>query len=114
MIRLTIFLICCVSLFAQTAGTIQTVAGKGSQTFGGDDGPAIQAALNVPVDVFVDQAGNIFIAGQFNSRIRKVGSNGAISTVVGNGVAGFSGDGGPVISAEINTPTSNFVKIQVQ
>ncbi len=105
MIRLTIFLLSCVSLFAQTAGTIQTVAGNGSQTFGGDGGPAIQASLNVPVDLFVDQAGNIFIADQFNSRIRKVAPNGTISTVVGNGVPGFSGDGGPATSAEINTPT---------
>jgi uncharacterized protein (TIGR03437 family) len=105
MTRLTIFLLCCVSLFAQTAGTIETVAGTGSQTFSGDGGPAIQAALNVPVDVFVDQAGNIFIADQYNNRIRKVALDGAISTVVGTGAAGFSGDGGPAISAEINTPT---------
>jgi hypothetical protein len=51
---------------------------------------------------------------QFNNRIRKTGSDGAISTVVGNGVTGLSGDGGPAISAEMNTPTSNVVKIQVQ
>ena len=51
---------------------------------------------------------------QFNKRIRKTGSDGAISTVVGNGVTGLSGDGGPAISAEMNTPTSNVVKIQVQ
>ena len=114
MIRLTIFLICCVSLFAQAAGTIQTVAGNGSQTFGGDDGPAIQAALNVPVEVHADQKGNLFVADQYNNRIRKIAPDGVISKVRGKGVTGFSGDGGPAISAEINTPTSNFVKIQVQ
>jgi uncharacterized protein (TIGR03437 family) len=111
MIRLTSFLLCCAFFFAQapgfaqTPGTIQTVAGNGSQTSSGDGGPALQAGLNVPVDVYVDQAGNLFITDQFNNRIRKVAPNGTISTVAGTGVAGFSGDGGPAIDAEINTPT---------
>jgi uncharacterized protein (TIGR03437 family) len=111
MIRLTSFLLCCASLlvqapsFAQTPGTIQTIAGSGAQTFTGDGAPANQAALNVPVDVFADQAGNLFIADQFNNRIRKVASDGTISTVAGTGVAGFAGDGGPAINAQINTPT---------
>jgi uncharacterized protein (TIGR03437 family) len=111
MIRLTSFLLCCAFFlaqapgFAQTPGTIQTVAGNGSQTISGDGGPALQAGLNVPVDVYVDQAGNLFITDQFNNRIRKVAPNGTISTVAGTGVAGFSGDGGPAIDAEINTPT---------
>ena len=108
MTRLTILILCCVSLFAQTAGTIQTVAGGGSQTFSGDGGPATQAALNVPVDVFVDQAGNLFIADQYNNRIRKVAPDGTISTVAGTGVAGFSGDGGPAVNAQLNTPTGIF------
>jgi hypothetical protein len=131
MIRLTIFLICCVSLFAQTAGTIQTIAGTGSQSYSGDGGPAIQASLNVPVEVYVDQQGNLFIADQYNNRIRKIAPGGKISTVAGTGVAGFSGDGGPAVDAQLNTPTgapsgaqdlvisgggatSNVVKIQVQ
>jgi uncharacterized protein (TIGR03437 family) len=111
MIRLTSFLLCCALFFAQapgfaqTPGTIQTVAGNGSQTISGDGGPALQAGLNVPVDVYVDQAGNLFITDQFNNRIRKVAPNGTISTVAGTGVAGFSGDGGPAIDAEIYTPT---------
>ena len=111
MIRLTSFLLSCAFFFAQapgfaqTPGTIQTVAGNGSLTFSGDGGPALQTGLNVPVDVYVDQAGNLFITDQFNNRIRKVAPNGTISTVAGTGVAGFSGDGGPAIDAEINTPT---------
>src|ERR1700733_1849037 len=111
MSRLTSLLLCSAFFFAQalgsaqTPGTIQTVAGNGSVTFSGDGGPALQAGLNVPVDVYVDQAGNLFITDQFNNRIRKVAPNGTISTVAGTGVAGFSGDGGPAIDAEINTPT---------
>ena len=109
MIRLTSVFLCCVSIFAQaplglTPGTIQTIAGNGSQTFSGDGGPANQAALNVPVDVFVDYAYNLFIADQFNNRIRKVAPDGTISTVAGTGTAGFSGDGGAAVKAEINTP----------
>ena len=72
MLRLTIFLISSVSLFGQTAGTIQTIAGSGSQSFSGDGGPAIDAALNVPVEVYEDQKGNLFVADQYNNRIRKI------------------------------------------
>ncbi|HTB17305.1 MAG TPA: hypothetical protein VK708_04280, partial [Bryobacteraceae bacterium] len=99
------FLLCCASIFAQTPGNIQTVAGNGSAAFSGDGGPAVQAALNVAVDVYADQSGNLFIADQFNHRIRKVAPNGNISTVAGTGTAGFSGDGGPAKNAQINTPT---------
>lgn len=106
--RLTVLLFSCISLLAQSAGTIQTVAGTGSAAFSGDGGPATAAALNVPVDVSVDRAGNLFIADQFNHRIRKVAANGTISTVAGTGVAGYSGDGGAATSAQINTPTGIF------
>ena len=111
MTRITSFLLCCAfvvvsgSAVAQTAGNIQTVAGSGLQSPSGDGGPATQAGLNVPVDVYVDPSGNLFITDQFNNRIRKVAPNGTISTVAGTGVAGFSGDGGPAVNAEINTPT---------
>lgn len=91
--------------FAQTSGTIQTVVGNGAQTFGGDGGQAAAASLNVAVDVFEDHAGNLFIADQFNHRIRKVAPNGVITTVAGNGTGGYSGDNGPAVNAEINTPT---------
>jgi uncharacterized protein (TIGR03437 family) len=114
MIRFASLLLCSASLFvqssgfAQTAGTIQTFAGNGSPTFSGDGGPAIQAGINVPVEVFADQKGNLFITDQYNHRIRKVGPDGTITTVAGTGVMGFSGDGGPAVDAEINTPTEVF------
>ncbi len=101
--------LCATGLLAQQSGTIQTVAGNGAATFSGDGGAATQSALNVPVDVAVDAAGNIYIADQFNHRIRRVAANGVISTVAGNGSAGYSGDGGLATSAQLNTPTGVFV-----
>jgi len=91
--------LCCVSLFGQAPGSIQTIAGTGSASFSGDGGLATSAALNIAVDVSADRAGNLFIADQFNHRIRKIAPNGIISTVAGTGVLGYSGDGGPVVNA---------------
>ena len=95
-------------LFAQTPNTIQTIAGTGSATYGGDGGPAKLASINVAVDVSTDRSGNLFIADQNNQRIRKIAPNGTISTVAGNGIQGFAGDGGPAINAELYNPTGVF------
>ena len=86
------------------SGIISTVAGEGYFAFSGDGGPAISAALNTPQSVAVDASGNLFIADTGNNRIRKVSANGIITTVAGNGIKGFSGDGGPATSAELNGP----------
>ena len=84
---------------------ITTVAGTGKFGFGGDGGPATSASLNEPRRVAVDDAGNLFIADTFNHRIRRVDAQtGVITTVAGNGRAGFSGDGGPATSASLNNP----------
>jgi trimeric autotransporter adhesin len=80
---------------------ITTVAGNGTPGFSGDNGPATRAELNEPASVTVDGAGNLYIADRTNQRIRKV-SNGVITTVAGNGTAGFSGDNGPAASAQLN------------
>jgi sugar lactone lactonase YvrE len=87
-----------------TSGIISTIAGNGATGFDGDGGPAINAALNRPYEVKVDAVGNIYVADSDNNRIRKINSTGIISTIVGNGTAGFSGDGGPAIMAEISSP----------
>jgi hypothetical protein len=108
MIRHAVVFLWGACLFAQTPNTIQTIAGTGSATFGGDGGPAKLASLNVAVDVSADRSGNLFIADQFNHRIRKIAPDGTISTVAGNGTQGFAGDGGPAVSAELNTPTGVF------
>jgi uncharacterized protein (TIGR03437 family) len=84
-------------------GTITTVAGNGTQGFSGDNGPATSAQLNYPESVAVDSAGNLYIADNFNNRIRKV-SNGVFTTVAGDGTAGFSGDNGPATSAQLAGP----------
>ena len=86
-------------------GTITTFAGDGRGTFGGDGGPAARASLNHPADVAVDAAGNVYIADQFNHRIRRVSPDGIITTVAGTGAAGFSGDDGPATQAALNRPS---------
>jgi len=87
-----------------TGGTITTVAGTGTQGYSGDGGPATSAMLHGPWGVAVDSSGNVYIADQYNSRIRKVSTSGTITTVAGNGTAGYSGDGGPATSAMLYNP----------
>jgi hypothetical protein len=86
------------------AGVITTVAGIGG-TFGhsGDGGPATQALLDEPFAVAVDAGGDLYIADYQNSVIRKV-ANGTMTTVAGNNAAGYSGDGGVAMLAELNLP----------
>jgi uncharacterized protein (TIGR03437 family) len=81
-------------------GVITTVAGNGMQGFGGDSGPAVSAQLNSPQGIVADSAGNLYIADTDNNRVRRV-KGGVITTVAGNGTAGYSGDGGPAISAAL-------------
>jgi hypothetical protein len=86
------------------SGIITTVAGNGIPGFFGDGGPAIAAQLNYPYDVAVDNAGNLYIADTTNQRIREVLTNGTITTIAGNGTAGYSGDGGSASSAQLYYP----------
>jgi uncharacterized protein (TIGR03437 family) len=91
-------------------GIITTIAGSGPADgimggFSGDGGPAIKAQLNRPFGVVVDSAGNIFFTDSYNQRVRKIDTNGIITTLAGTGVAGFSGDGGPALSATMGFPT---------
>jgi len=87
-----------------TNGIITTVAGNGIYGFSGDGGAAINARLSYPLGVAVDGFGNVFVADANNSRIRKVDTNGIITTVAGNGNSGYSGDGGPATSASFYYP----------
>jgi uncharacterized protein (TIGR03437 family) len=84
-------------------GVITTVAGNGLTGSSGDNGAATSARLANPEGVAVDSAGNLYIADADNHRIRKV-SGGVIATVAGNGLAGFSGDNGPAVNAQLNSP----------
>lgn len=87
-------------------GNIQTVAGSGAAGFAGDGGPATSAAFDTPQSVVLDMAGNLFVADRFNHRIRRVTPSGVVTTVAGNGTAGFAGDGGPAESAMLFGPGS--------
>jgi sugar lactone lactonase YvrE len=85
-------------------GTITTIAGTGVAGFSGDGGPATSAMINYPYGLAEDAAGSLFFADLSNQRVRKIDLSGIISTVAGNGTAGFAGDGGPAIAAELNEP----------
>lgn len=91
--------------------TITTIAGNGYSSqvpyggYSGDGGMATLAELNCPADIALDKSGNLYIADEYNNRIRKVDVNGIISTVAGNGVKSYSGDGGLATTAELNNPT---------
>lgn len=93
----------CITVIAH-GQRISTIAGLGSYGYTGDGLTATAAELNKAVGIARDAAGNIYIADQYNHCIRKVASSGIISTVVGSGVAGFSGDGGPATLARLNYP----------
>jgi len=94
------------------SGIITTVAGTGDRGFRGDGGPAARAQLGGPQGLAVDESGNLFIADRDNSRVRRVdAATGVIATVAGTGTAGFSGDGGPAISAQLSFPAGVAVDL---
>jgi uncharacterized protein (TIGR03437 family) len=85
-------------------GTITTVAGTGTAGYNGDNIAGTTARLNIPWRVTVDPAGNLYIADSGNDRIRKLDLNGTITTVAGNGQAGYTGDGGAATNATLRIP----------
>jgi uncharacterized repeat protein (TIGR01451 family) len=89
-----------------TSGTITTVAGNGNCCYGGDGGRATSALLAYPTGVAMDASGNLYIADYSNNRVRKVAASGTITTVAGDGVYGYSGDGGPATGATFRYPYS--------
>jgi uncharacterized repeat protein (TIGR01451 family) len=95
------------SLISTFAGSY-TVAGgvtTGDCGYSGDGGPAVAAELNYPAGLAVDSNNNLYIGDYYNSVVREVfAAGGGITTVVGNGTAGYSGDGGPALSAELWGP----------
>jgi DNA-binding CsgD family transcriptional regulator len=88
-----------------TAGVISTIAGTGDAAYLGDGGPATSAALNSPQGIVVDAEDELFIADTLNDRIRRVDVDGLITTVAGDGVSGFAGDGQPATEAAIDLAT---------
>ena len=94
-----------IRMINKSSGNITTIAGTGVAGYSGDGGLATAALLNMPVGVAVDSTGNVYISDTYNSRVRMVDkATGIISTMVGTGVIGHSGDGGAAISAQIKYP----------
>ena len=88
-----------------TSGVISTVAGNHTAGYTGDNGQATSAELNAPSNLTFDAFGDMVISDQGNSVIRAVSPSGVITTVVGTGTSGYSGDGGPAIEATLNYPS---------
>ena len=87
-----------------STGIINTVAGTGTAGFSGDGGSPVSAMLNRPFGITL-YGGNYYIADRSNDRVRKVNTTtNIISTVAGSGTVGFSGDGGPATTANLNRP----------
>ncbi len=85
-----------------TDGRYTTFAGTGAPGFSGDGGPATEAELFLPSALAVGPGGSVYVYDGSNFRIRRIGPDGIITTVTGNGIRGFSGDGGPAVEASIN------------
>ncbi len=91
------------------SGRITTIAGTGVIGYSGDGGPATDAQFNWPMGLAVDRFGNIFIADAVqNNRVRRIdAATGIVNTIAGTGQRGDSGDGGPAVQAQLNTPTGS-------
>lgn len=88
-----------------TATYVNIVNSGGTAGYSGDGGPATAAKVNLPADMYIDATGNMYIADANNHRVRKVNTAGIITTIAGNGTAGFGGDGGLATAAMLNTPS---------
>jgi len=87
------------------SGIISTIAGIGTAGYSGDGGSATAAELRQPVDIAIDTFGNLYVSDAYNYCIRKINTSGIISTYAGNGISGYSGDGGQATNAQMKLPT---------
>src|ERR1019366_1064160 len=94
----------CVVRRIDTSGVISTILGNNKCGYGGDNGPPLNASLNAPASVAVDEAGDLAITEGDGNRIRVVIS-GTVFTLAGDGTAGYSGDGGLSTAARVSHPT---------
>ncbi len=87
-----------------TAGIISTIGGDGMFGYSGDGGPATGAEFNSATDIAIDIRGNIYVVDLGNNSIRKINTSGIITTIAGDGMPGYSGDGGPAVAAQLYYP----------
>ena len=87
-----------------TFGIINTIAGTGTAGFSGDGGPGTAANLNGPADIVIDTNDNVIFADCYNVRVRKINTAGIITTIVGDGILGTTGNGGPATASELGNP----------
>jgi uncharacterized protein (TIGR03437 family) len=92
-----------------TDGTISTFAGIGNPNSQGDGGPALSAGINQPGGLALDSAGNLYVVDTIGQRVRKITTDGTITTIAGTGIIGFSGDGGPATLAQLSYPRGVYV-----
>ncbi|HUB81072.1 MAG TPA: SMP-30/gluconolactonase/LRE family protein [Bryobacteraceae bacterium] len=88
----------------KTTGQVSIIAGNGQKGFSGDGGPATSASLQEPMGIGFDPNGNLYFADQDNHRVRKIDTNGIITTIAGNGMSNYGGDGGPAVEALLDRP----------
>jgi hypothetical protein len=84
---------------------IETIAGNGTGGYAGDNNSCLRAELNNPDQIKFDPSGNMYIADEENFVVRKINTSGIITTIAGNHIMGYSGDGGPATNAELNDPS---------
>ena len=87
-------------------GVITTIAGNGTAGYSGDNGPATSAELASPTGLAIDAAGNLYVCDTTNAVVREIATNRVITTIAGDGTAGYAGDGGPATSAEMYSPSA--------
>lgn len=87
---------------------ITTIVGTGEAGFSGDGSSAKEARINAAEGLVFAEGDSFFFADTGNNRVRKVGPDGVVTTVAGTGEPGFSGDGGPATSAQLNNPSSGL------
>ncbi|MBT5060128.1 MAG: hypothetical protein HOM68_26540 [Gemmatimonadetes bacterium] len=88
-----------------TDSTISTIAGTGASGFSGDGGLALDAQLAFPRSVFVDTAGNVYITDRFNHRLRRINTNGVITTLAGDGTPAYAGNNSAANLSQLASPS---------
>src|ERR1022692_1932725 len=86
-----------------SGGRLRTIAGTGYSGYSGDRGAALDAKIHTPTGIVLDGAGNVFFSDSQSSVVRRIGTDGIITTVAGTGTPGYSGEG-PATSAQLSTP----------